>query len=615
MDWSHVMANSVETNYNYGDNGRLRSVESKNGDGEYQYDANGNLIKRIKERESFNFGGTRQLPLPNLAVSTGAGARNTVEFWMYWDGTQLRMPLGWDTLYDLIFMGGYFGFNTGNDDVLGIPSASLKERWVHVAAVFYNGIPDAIHNELYIDGVKQNIVQGVGTTSSHVTVTPQAYISGWGIDNLYRFTGRISDVRIWNYALSPIEVQANRTKTIIGNEPGLAGRWNLTENSSPPSSLGFTGSQVPLPNLDVNTTAGSKNTVEFWMNWDGSDVRMPIGWNTGYDLIFLGGYFGFNTSSADVLGIPSASLKNKWVHVAAVFYNGVPSAANNELYIDGIKQNLVQGLGITTAYVTVTPNAYISGWGFDGNYRFIGRMGEVRIWNYALTTVEVQSNRYKTLTGKEPGLVGNWKLRDTASPKTSLSFDGSNQVPLPNLAVNTTVGGKNTVEFWMNWDGGNVKMPVGWNTGYDLIFLGGNFGFNTGASDVLGISSDNLLNKWVHVAAVFYNGVPDAAHNELYINGVKQAISQRMGTTAANVAVTPNAYISGWGPDGGYRFTGRISDVRIWSYALTAAEVQSNQYRSVSENESGLAGHWTLSDTKMPGTSLSFDGTNQSRTA
>ncbi|MCU6792599.1 LamG domain-containing protein [Paenibacillus sp. WQ 127069] len=87
------------------------------------------------------------------------------------------------------------------------------------------------------------------------------------------------------------------------------------------------------------------------------------------------------------------------------------------------------------------------------------------------------------------------------------------KVVLPDLAVNTADGGKNTIEFWMNWDGGNVKMPIGWNTGYDLIFLGGNFGFNTGASDVLGIPSDNLLNKWVHVAVVFYNGVPDAVHS------------------------------------------------------------------------------------------------------
>ncbi|WP_408638439.1 LamG-like jellyroll fold domain-containing protein [Paenibacillus baimaensis] len=102
-------------------------------------------------------------------------------------------------------------------------------------------------------------------------------------------------------------------------------------------------------------------------------------------------------------------MVNRWVRVTAVFYNGVPDTTHNELYIDGVKQVLVQGIGVTTATVTVTPKFYISGWGPDSHYRFSGKLGNVRIWNRALTPSEIQLNPYKTFQGTENGLIGSWK--------------------------------------------------------------------------------------------------------------------------------------------------------------------------------------------------------------
>jgi len=104
---------------------------------------------------SFN-GGTNQIALSNLNVDTSAGAKNTVEFWMYWDGTNSVMPFGWGTSYDLWFYSSCFGFNTGQGNILGISSAGFENNWIHVAAIFYNGVPDVSNNELYINGIKKN---------------------------------------------------------------------------------------------------------------------------------------------------------------------------------------------------------------------------------------------------------------------------------------------------------------------------------------------------------------------------------------------------------------------------------------------------------------------------
>ncbi|OGX60839.1 MAG: hypothetical protein A2189_03670 [Paenibacillus sp. RIFOXYA1_FULL_44_5] len=186
------------------------------------YDSNGNLVRRFT---SLAFNGTNQVPLNNIAVNTAAGAKNTVEFWMFWDGTDNVMPFSWNGAYDLWFSGGYFGFNTGENNVLGISSANLKNKWVHVAATFYNGVPDVTNNELYINGIKQSLVAEKGSTTLSKGATSSAAISGSVDMTGYMFSGRIGEVRIWNYPLSQTEVQGNMYRVFKGNETGLVIYW------------------------------------------------------------------------------------------------------------------------------------------------------------------------------------------------------------------------------------------------------------------------------------------------------------------------------------------------------------------------------------------------------
>ncbi|MCP3776709.1 hypothetical protein NLX71_26070 [Paenibacillus sp. MZ04-78.2] len=607
---AYLSASYSESSYNYDSSGRLINVQLPTGQGrEYIYDANGNITRNFA---SLSFDGTKQISLNNIAVNTKPGGKNTVEFWMYWTGTEGVMPFSWDGPYDLWFSGGYFGFNTGESNILGISSADLKNRWVHIAATFYNGVPDAVNNELYINGVKQNLAPVLGKTTSSVTVTSNAVVSGASNNNMYRFIGKIGTMRIWNHALSATEIQANMYKLYKEMEAGLVGYWKLGEIPSQNTSLAFEGTkQVSLNNIAANTASGAKNTVEFWMYWDGTEGGMPFSWDGMYNLWFSGGYFGFNTGESNVLGIPSANLKNKWTHVAATFFNGVPDATNNELYIDGIKQNLTAGQGTTTASRNVASSAMVSGSIGTPHYRFNGRIGELRIWNYPLSQSEVQSNMYKVITGMEPGVAGYWKLSDRPLPNTSLAFEGTKQVSLNNISVNTASGAKNTVEFWMYWDGTEGGMPFSWDGMYNLWFSGGYFGFNTGESNVLGIPSANLKNKWTHVAATFFNGVPDATNNELYIDGIKQNLTAGQGITTASRNVASSAMISGSIGTPHYRFNGRIGELRIWNYPLSQSEVQSNMYKVIAGMEPGVTGYWKLSDRPLPNTSLAFEGTKQ----
>jgi len=158
------------------------------------------------------------------------------------------------------------------------------------------------------------------------------------------------------------------------------------------SAVGFSGGTVAgsLPNL--NLAAGAYNTVELWLNWNGTDGVMPFGFAGGgnyYDLFFSGGNFGFNTGCSDVYGVTAPSA-NAWHHVVAQFYNGDPRSGA-KLWIDGNQQSLTLKTG-TPCSRTVTSSFDISGWPYTSAYRMGGKVDEVAIYPDALSPVAIKAH-------------------------------------------------------------------------------------------------------------------------------------------------------------------------------------------------------------------------------
>lgn len=298
-----------------------------------------------------------------------------------------------------------------------------------------------------------------------------------------------------------------------------------------------------------------------------------------YTLWINGGGFGFNTGQANIIGIPSAQLKQQWVHVVAIFHNGIPNVTDNGLYINGVKQTITLMAGETTLSRTAGSTLIVSGWDGSNDYRFKGRIANLQVWNRQLSANEIKSSMYKIHSENDGGFLGEWKLVD--QPSVSKVFDRSNQVILATATVDTTIGGKNTVSFWMNWDGTENVMPFAWGgSSYALWFYGGAFGFNTGQGNIVGISSAELKQKWVHVTAIFYNGVPNTTDNELYIDGIKQSLSFQMGETTVARVASDKLVLSGWNEINEYRFGGRLGNVQVWNYAVAQSQVESFIYKA-----------------------------------
>ena len=126
------------------------------------------------------------------------------------------------------------------------------------------------------------------------------------------------------------------------------------------------------------------------MKWDGSDYQLPFSWGDTYYDLYLAGGFGFNTGNGDLLGIPfpASQWAGQWVHVAAKFYNGTPSADNVQLYIDGQRQELTERMQSPDDR-SVATTAFAGGLANTNYCEFGGAIDDLRIFNRPLSAAEV----------------------------------------------------------------------------------------------------------------------------------------------------------------------------------------------------------------------------------
>ncbi len=609
-------------------------------------------------------GGT--ISIASLPISTAAGDKTSVSFWMHWDGTNSVMPIGWEH-YDLWFYEGNFGFNSAGGDLYGMSSAGLSNNWHHVVAVFTNG--DVQANKLYIDGVSQALTQRRNTpNNTNAVVQSNMRISGWSASSGYRFKGHMDEVKIYKGEISTLQVNGDYSYSELScvvcppdPPPVLVGHYQFNTCSS--SDLGmdtlglhdgvntggvivgktpppgkpetctdgvFSGGAIDITGLPVSTAAGDKTSVSFWMYWDGATGVMPIGWNS-HDLWFSSGFFGFNTGGGDIYGISSSGLANGWHHVVAVFTNG--SVRSNELYIDGVSQTLAHLRGtIVNSRAVVNSHLRIGGWWRTNDYRFSGRIDELKVYKGKMTQTEVDADRAYSITGcvscpppppadlksyfsfnenwssSVRDVIGNHNGAVSGSISRVLSgisglkgdtcyaasFTGG-AIDINSLPLSTSSGEKNSISFWVYWNGNDGVMPLGWRA-HDLWFASGSFGFNSAGGDVYGISSAGLANSWHHIAVVFTNG--SMTDNEFYLDGVKQNLSLRRGSLVnSNAYVAPHLRLGGWWHTDGYRFSGKLDDVKIYTGVITEDQVLAD----MSANGCLIA-EWRLDEASWDGT-------------
>jgi hypothetical protein len=155
--------------------------------------------------QAFDFTALGDVSTSLASINTAAGTQFTVSFWMYWNGTESEVVLGFPN-YDLELLSGGFGFNTNSGDDWGISDTGLANKWVLVTAVFNNG--NVHSNQLFINGVQQSLSQKSGSSPTSIQVQTPAYIGGQGSAYpSWYFNGLLDEVQFFNGALTPAQVQ------------------------------------------------------------------------------------------------------------------------------------------------------------------------------------------------------------------------------------------------------------------------------------------------------------------------------------------------------------------------------------------------------------------------
>lgn len=393
---------------------------------------------------------------------------------------------------------------------------------------------------------------------------------------------------------------------------------------------------VLLPTSFPNLGASGSFTVTAWFRTtdntqsgqrivaddENGNSSSAVGW-----LVSLGdrgtGMVNFVTRAAANAGeelVTGAVVSNNtWYHVAAGFNATTRSKFLRLTDASGtVLANLIAGvsasnLGTDSGQASIggeTNSA--TGGEASSSFGFAGNIDEVRVYGSVLSSTQIDQVRQLTSScggtlrasydfdeSSYSGTASEWRdgtggyhgrgigasMPTTAttsparsgSPGTcryaSFAGPGANGPALlaTGLPTTTTAGAKTTVAFWMKWDGSNDAIVLSFGT-YSLWLYNSSFGFNTNAADVYGISSAGLSGTWTHVVAVFVNGA--ITTNELYINGVRQVLTQRTGTpNSANMVTGSSLQVSGYTADTYHRFLGQVDSVRVYNGAPSPSQV------------------------------------------
>lgn len=255
--------------------------------------------------------------------------------------------------------------------------------------------------------------------------------------------GKLTEVRIWNIALTPEEIEVNRHTLLSGNEPGLVAYYPMNEaqgtevrdasgngwNGELQSAIWF-GCTVPIGNPGhgvmsfdgindhiILSNPNSLNfagqiTIEAWVKPEAINglrnivahgyVMSPNGevsLRISEGRYYIGSWDGQNYATSTP--IPAEDVGN-WVHLAGV-YDGTAW----KLYRNGAE---VGSTNAAKGAVLVAGNWAIGASGMGNERFFKGCIADVRIWNRARSPQQIRANLYKRLTGSESNLVGYWAL-------------------------------------------------------------------------------------------------------------------------------------------------------------------------------------------------------------
>lgn len=339
----------------------------------------------------------------------------------------------------------------------------------------------------------------------------------------------------------------------------------------------------------------------------------------GYTLYLSNGKIAIRTGSITRLIGTIVIPNNTWTHITGTFN----SATNTfSIYVNGTFD--ISAVVAGAAPPANTDSVWV-GKGF--NSPFSGKMDEVRIWNRALSSLEVYDYRRTTLgsnTGPYSGCVLSLTFQDNDNNGAPFSltdwssngnfgfnrgvtaFDMSNR-PLTTIQMNDCIELDGSTDYLTAPDNSNIsptsritlsawifprstasstiihKGPAagGAGTNYRLAISSGQLGAAINGNF---ITSDDSIppNAWTHVAFVYYaptNSYQFYKNGEMVFNGSLPGLG--------NITDGPDSLYIG-GTSSLNNFNGYIDEARIISDVYTSEQINNFMFKSIDLSNQGL---------------------------
>ena len=566
------------------------------------------------------------LALPLATPVPVGNTAYTVEAWVNPNSMNLGSILGWGNYGTTnqanglsLTTTGLINYWWGND--LQKATTSLVGRWHHVAATY-----DGTTRTIYLDGV------ALGSDVPGVHAVPDASNLRIGSNSNGTFTylnGRLDEVRVYSVALTSAQLQADMTSTAAAVPASLVLYYNFDQGTPATASTGNNAGLTTLydlvsaaPATLTNFTLTSGNTTSNYVESyalvvptaTAATAISGTGFTANWTAPALGtvdnGYrvdvSTSNTFASVVSGSPFTAASGTSLAIAGLI--------NNTTYYYRVRadKTSVTGQGDNSNFISLTtlppaptitsisPTPGVRGEAVTVTGTNLSGVTGVSVNGAAATAASFVNNTATSLTFQVPataaasGTTSFTTAGGTAStatfttvaatpPGNALAFDGVDDFVAfgSTPAVNNLGLGSFTLEAWVYYDGGTGAQSIIRKDGDYNFYLSGNTlhgevwssGTSSPAWQRIDASTTALpANRWAHVAAV-WNG----STMQLFVNGALEAST----TTTNNITVSANLTL-GKSQVYGNLLTGRLDEVRIYTAALTLANIQADMRSTVS---------------------------------
>ena len=316
--------------------------------------------------------------------------------------------------------GGTISIYDGGWRATGV--TGMGTGWHHVAVT--NDLTNFI---VYVDGVQVYTKAAVARdfTGQVMNVGHDAKAHSGS----QRFPGKFDEVRVWNRALSSLEIAIVKNKQALGTESGLVVYYDFNDGTG--TNKVSNTHHLTLASSATTTLTNYIDYIKDWgMSLDGTDdktlLATPITGSTNFsfetqfkttatgaasyrrllsftnylcDIALVDGVIkSFMGSGSWVAGLGSGYNDGEWHHLAVT-----KSGTTLTIYVDGNVE------GTRTVTLNLSGTMYIGGSSTSQTGDLIqGMIDEVRVWNTVRTQNEIETYMNGELAGNETGLIAYW---------------------------------------------------------------------------------------------------------------------------------------------------------------------------------------------------------------